>query len=407
MIKIYGNMWQIPSAGQYYRISVPLRAMEKLGLAAMFLDDPYQDQVRRQDQIFHSDIQIQFMVAGKPLHAQCQAIADMKPGKNALGEVQHPPLVVYDTDDDLKTLSPLNPKFATLGTRDADGDLLMPRSEMGIKFEDEHSNNEPLYLWRHNQDTAAGRFAAERNVVGHAHVRKMASTAHAITVTCPQLAERMKEFGKPVYVYPNSLFFDDNKNFDIRRGGDDIRVLWQGGYSHFPDFYPLRQAFHEAHLSMPQIKWVVFGTLFRWVYEQINPFRVEFHKWVGHELFHMKYGSLAFDINIAPLADNDFNRCKSGIKWYEAAALKVPTLAQASGPYKDEIVDGENGLLFSTPQEFVEKLECLVKDEDYRKKLGERAYDWVREYRDAEKNVVGLHEFYSGLLKSHRGSVAA
>ncbi len=406
-MKVYGNMWNIPSAGQYYRIGVPLRAMEKLGLAHTFADTPFQDGVSRQDQIFNSDIQVQFMVAGKHLHAQTQAVTEMKPGKTAEGDLRYPPLIVYDTDDDLRTISPLNPKYAILGTRDGEGKLLMPRSEMGIKFDDPLSGDEPLYLWRHEQETAAGRFSAARNVIGHAHVRKMIETAHAITVTCDTLAERMKEFNKPVYVYPNSLLFDDIRQYDIRRPADDVRVLWQGGYSHFPDFYPLRQAFHEAHVRMPEIKWVVFGTLFRWVYENISSFRVEFHKWVSHELFFMKYGTLSFDINIAPLADNDFNRCKSGIKWYEAAALKIPTLAQSSGPYKEEISDGENGLLFSTPQEFVEKLEHLVKDPEYRKELGERAYDWVYEYRNAEKNVVGLHEFYNSLLKDHRGSIAA
>ena len=116
-------------------------------------------------------------------------------------------------------------------------------------------------------------------------------------------------------------------------------------------------------------------------------------------LFHMKYGSLAFDINIAPLADTRFNKCKSAIKFYEAAALKVPTLAQDSGPYHDEIIDGDTGLLFKTREEFVDKLEMLVKDSDLRAKMGQRAHDWVREHRNAEVNVVRLAEFYHSLLR--------
>ena len=154
---------------------------------------------------------------------------------------------------------------------------------------------------------------------------------------------------------------------------------------------------------MPQIKWIIFGTLFPWVYEKISPFRVEFHKWVGHELFHMKLGTLCADINIATLADTRFNRCKSAIKWYEASALKIPTLASNAGPYADEIVDGETGLLFSTPQEFVEKLELLVKDPDLRKRIGQNAYDWTRENRDAMKTVAPLADFYRSLVKEVQG----
>ncbi len=82
--------------------------------------------------------------------------------------------------------------------------------------------------------------------------------------------------------------------------------------------------------------------------------------------------------------------------------MKVPTLAQNTGPYK-EIIDGETGLLFDTPEEFVEKLEVLVKDPEYRKKLGEAAHDWVREHRDATKTCVPLHEFYVQLIKDVQG----
>ena len=329
---------------------------------------------------------------------------DMQPKPNLYGETQHPPVIVYDMDDDIEQVSPLNPKFAELGTRDADGRLLDPCSELGIKFDGRLDiDDQPVYLWRHNQDTPHGRFDSGRNVVNHAQVRKMAATAHAMTVTGPELAEVARRWNPRVYVYPNSIMFDDFHAFDIKRRPDEVRVLWQGGYSHFPDFYPLRHAFGEAARRMPQIKWVVFGTLFGWVYENIPQFRVEFHPWVAHEMFHIKYGTLAFDINIAPLVDNQFNRCKSGIKMYEAAALKVPTLAQAAGPYKHEIIDGETGLLFSTPQEFVEKLDRLVRDPDYRVKLGQAAHDWVRAERDALKTVIPLANFYRDLIFEVQG----
>lgn len=414
-LTIYANCWHVRSAGQQYRLRIPMRAMQALGLARTFEDDPFQDQQLREEFLFKSDVQVHFLTGGKPLHLQTQKFTELKPAHNQFMELQYPPIVIFDMDDDIESINPLNPKFCTLGTRDADGNLLMPEDEIGIMFEQQNhvinpltepmphpmdigfskigEEAKPVYLWKRGVVTPNGTYDVARNVIQHAQVRKMAATAHAVTVTSEELAKHAQKWNSRVFVYPNSLLFDDMHRFEIRRHTDDVRVLWQGGYSHFPDFYPLRKVITAAAKQIPQIKYVVFGTLFNWIYEHCAPGRIEHHPWVPFEQFHLKYGTLAFDINIAPLADTRFNLGKSAIKFYEAAALGVPTLAQNVGPYK-EIIDGETGLLFSDEAEFIDKLEHLVKDADYRVKLGKQAEEWVREHRDALKNVKALAEFY-------------
>ena len=135
-MKIYGNCFHHVRAGQYYRIKVPLRAMERQGLATVFLDDPFQDELKRRDFLFTSDIQLHYLTGGKAIHLQTQKLAEMKPATDSYGHLQHPPVMVYDMDDDIETVNPLNPKFSTLGTRSPDGTLLLPRAEIGIEFED-------------------------------------------------------------------------------------------------------------------------------------------------------------------------------------------------------------------------------------------------------------------------------
>jgi hypothetical protein len=411
VFRVYGNAWAVRSAGQNYRVRIPLTAMQRLGLATTFIDDPFQDQFKRTDQLFTSHVQLHHLTAGKSFHQQALMVKDLKPAKDSMGFMQRRPAIVFDMDDDIESINPLNPKYATLGTRDAEGNLLGPRAELGIQIDDDPLGgpSEPVFLWRHRQETAHGSFDSGRNIINHAHVRKMAATADAITCTSQVLADEVaKRWNEKVYVYPNCILFDEFHRFDIRRDPTDVRVLWQGGYSHFPDFYPLKGGFASAARRLPQVKWVVFGTLFPWVYNSINPTRVEFHQWVDFNQWHIKYGTLAFDVNVAPLADTRFNRCKTAIKFYEAAALGIPTIAQNSGPFRDEIIDGDTGYLFSTPGEFVDKLEVLVKDVDKRKAMGKRAEEWVRENRDAMKVVPKLYEFYVKLWEEVHGvSLAA
>lgn len=59
-------------------------------------------------------------------------------------------------------------------------------------------------------------------------------------------------------------------------------------------------------------------------------------------------------INIAPLADNIFNRCKSGLKYFEAAAFGVPTIAS---PIPDmQRFSGSGIRLASSQEEWKESL---------------------------------------------------
>lgn len=398
-LKIFGNSFHDPSAGLYYRVRAPLRAMELEGIADVHLDDPWSDNSDRQNYLYFGDVSLHFLVGGKEMHKQFQVIRDLKPAPDATGFIKYPPVIVFDMDDDIEVISPLNPKFATLGTRDGDGNLLEPRSDFGIQVGE---NEAPVYLWKHDQMGLTGRFNAGENIIRHSLVRKVAQTAHAITCTGPELEETAKRWNPRTFVYPNSILFDDIVRFKIERPKDEVRVFWQGGYSHYPDFYPLKGAFSAAYKRMPHVKWVILGQLYKWVFEHIPAVRIEFYPWVrpGDNLqaYWLKYASMGPDINIAPLVDTRFNRCKSAIKFYEAAAYQIPTLAANCGPYR-EIIDGDTGFLYSSPEEFVDKLERLVKDADLRVKIGKRAEEWVREHRDARKNCHALYAFYEKLHK--------
>jgi glycosyltransferase involved in cell wall biosynthesis len=82
------------------------------------------------------------------------------------------------------------------------------------------------------------------------------------------------------------------------------------------------------------------------------------------------------DINLAPLVKSTFNEAKSEIKWLEASAVKVPTVASRIGSFEDMIEDGVDGLL-ATDVEWEEKLESLITSKDYRNRIANSAYQTV------------------------------
>jgi glycosyltransferase involved in cell wall biosynthesis len=80
--------------------------------------------------------------------------------------------------------------------------------------------------------------------------------------------------------------------------------------------------------------------------------------------------TLEYDIGLAPLADNEFNRSKSAIKLLEYAALGLACVASDVGAYRDFIQHGVSGLLVrNTTEDWVRALDRVIADGSFRQLL--------------------------------------
>lgn len=96
------------------------------------------------------------------------------------------------------------------------------------------------------------------------------------------------------------------------------------------------------------------------------------------------------DLLLVPLDDNLFNRCKSNIKYIEAAAVKTPVLAKNLDEFGSVIRDGVNGFLYS--DDFYAKLESIYKQQHLLSKVGYNAYVDCIKYRTIQ-NTDECKEF--------------
>ena len=80
------------------------------------------------------------------------------------------------------------------------------------------------------------------------------------------------------------------------------------------------------------------------------------------------------DLALAPLElGNDFCRAKSEVKFVEAGALGVPTVASRIDPYQDAITEGRDGLLVAREDEWVAALSSLIEEAERARALGAAA----------------------------------
>ncbi len=102
------------------------------------------------------------------------------------------------------------------------------------------------------------------------------------------------------------------------------------------------------------------------------------------------------EISFMPLRDTLFNRCKSDLKYLEAAAHRVVALASPV-VYGGSITDGANGLLFRDPPDLRGRLTRLIADPDAARVLADHARADIARHRMLAYQVAQRDAWYRSL----------
>ena len=215
--------------------------------------------------------------------------------------------------------------------------------------------------------------------------------AGLVTVSTQKLKETLLSFNSNITVLPNYL--DESiwqlKN-PIKEDKKDrpITLGYMGGGSHTPDLEfivpVLSNLFNRYKNKLQFIVWGLEPPKALLRFPQTKWIRVSSYNYRDFAKYFQKQQA---DIFIAPLVDNLFNRCKSAIKFLEYAALGSPCVFSKLDPYKDVIIDGYNGFLANSDDEWQESLIRLIENKDLRYELALNAQETVRENWLLSKNA--------------------
>lgn len=203
-------------------------------------------------------------------------------------------------------------------------------------------------------------------------VTHYAQVSDLITVTTPYLAGVMREeTGNPnVAVLPNHIPGWVTQIERDRR--DRPAVGWMGGASHGADVGLIVRPVQRFLKRFPGWDLRLAGTDYRPTFALGD--QAVFSRWVQvNENPEKYYRSMDFDIGLAPVADNEFSRCKSAIKALEYNALGIPVIASDVEPYRRFIRDGENGFLIRYDHEWLKRMSELAADQGLRERMGATA----------------------------------
>lgn len=216
-----------------------------------------------------------------------------------------------------------------------------------------------------------------------------------IIVTTPFLRDAYARFNPNIHVVPNCLDFDVWDKVENAHT-KDVRIGWVGGATHAEDLRTIEKPLKEFLKKNTNCFFYCVHGIPDFFKGQTRI--VPIQKWFRIDKYPKKLAKYAFDIGLAPLVDNNFNRGKSNLRKLEYAGLKIPVLAANVGHFAQTVRHGKDGFLYNTPEEFYRCLELLAFDKKLRSTMGRLNYFDVKQNYNAD---IVAREYVRILKKCH------
>ena len=292
--------------------------------------------------------------------------------------------------------------------------------------------------------------------------------AENITTTTDVFASEIGKYNKKVFVLPNAIDPTEKQYTPNPEKSDRIRIGWLGGSSHLEDLKLLKGLVNKLKSDglMDKIQFVLCGFDLRGNVTMIDPKTGEQTQrpikptesvWYEYEkIFTDNYSSISegykkyllsftkdeyhdianepyrrvwtkpvstyatnynlFDISLAPLADNLFNKVKSQLKVIESAFHKKALIAQDFGPYQIDLVNarvksldknnpvtfdetGNAYLVNNNAKEWYQFVKRLINNPEQIEILSNNLYNTIKDKYSIEAVSKQRRELYLSLLK--------
>lgn len=242
--------------------------------------------------------------------------------------------------------------------------------------------------------------------------------ADGLIVSTPHLKGLYSQFNENIHVVENSLDFKGDSssvgwdNVSVRKH-KGTRIGWIGGRSHFDDLMLVAPVLKKILMSRPEVSLCFVNSAVKETCKALRrPYPFEGLKNVQiadnsvpinrYPRFMAHFG---FDIGLAPLVDNNFNRSKSNLRWLEYAALKIPCIASDISHFTQTIDHLQTGVLVAGNDLglWERHILALIDNPRLRESIGRNAYNRVKKDFNVKKNAANYFRLLKTLLKTTVG----
>ncbi len=205
-------------------------------------------------------------------------------------------------------------------------------------------------------------------------IREIISEAHQVRTTTALLKEKLSLLNNNVVLVPNLLDETIWGKPELKTNNKSLNLLYMGTCSHNADFDMIKPALRKLKSDFQdKVKIFVIGVTTERKTEDWFEFLCPSNEIALNYPAFVNWirANNIFDIGLAPLVKNTFNRSKSYIKFLDYSALGLVTVASDIDSYQAVIRDGENGHLVR--DDWYSCLSKLLNDFDLMQKEKEVA----------------------------------
>jgi glycosyltransferase involved in cell wall biosynthesis len=223
--------------------------------------------------------------------------------------------------------------------------------------------------------------------------------ADGIICSTEWLARRYRSLNPRTWVCRNGI---DARRFALTRPPrSEVGVGWAGGTGHTASAKPWVREVGAVMRRRPEVRFISVGQPFaQWLEPEFGAERCLAIPFTALEVYPSAMAH--FDVALAPAGKGGYFQGKSDLRWLEASALGIPTIADPA--VYPEIQHGVTGFHAETPHEMAAILEELVADRGLRERVGAAAHAHVLEHRTAQ---VAAQRWADVLREAERSPLAA
>jgi processive 1,2-diacylglycerol beta-glucosyltransferase len=230
----------------------------------------------------------------------------------------------------------------------------------------------------------------EKNII-----RYLIRESDGVIVSTGQLHNRIKHMNSRVMVIENQLderLIPGTERFPKKTISPHITIGYMGTRTHDRDFFEILPAVKKILFTYKDtVRLEFLGALEddRYIHQLPNAKRLnndgyieycKFWQWMNEHIF--------WDIALAPLRIDEFNVCKSDIKFLDYSALAIPGVFSRGPSYDNSVFHGKTGLLSrNETDEWVQNLEQLIESRKLREEIGIQAQEYLFSKRILKKNI--------------------
>ncbi len=233
------------------------------------------------------------------------------------------------------------------------------------------------------------------NPESRACILQLISESDAVQTTVPLLAELFSSYNDRFAVFENQI----EKPGSYEKPDGPLVVGWGGSVGHLEDIRAVAPSLTDWLRRRDDVVLSIMADhAFIELFSGVPANRIRFTPPGTLDDFYNFAQTL--HVGIAPMRDDEFNLCRSDVKFMEYASRGAVPVCADVPTYNRTLRNGETGLLFSNTDELNGCLDKLADDPCLRVRIAKQAFDYIKNERSEQRAAGRRLDFYKSLLPS-------